>query len=62
MAYAKINGVMQDRQSGLAAIAGGELVELRVQGLTLSRPLHALWPATPPNALAAELLAIAAAR
>ncbi|NMO53766.1 LysR family transcriptional regulator [Actinoplanes sp. TBRC 11911] len=52
-------GVISARAAA-SAVAAGELVELRVQGLTLSRPLHVLWPGHAPNALAAELVAIAA--
>ncbi|MEU5726988.1 LysR substrate-binding domain-containing protein [Micromonospora sp. NPDC047738] len=53
-------GVISARAAA-PAVAAGELVELRVEGLPLTRPLHALWLGRTPTALAAELLAIAAA-
>ncbi|MFE2615190.1 LysR family transcriptional regulator [Micromonospora chalcea] len=53
-------GVVSARAAA-PAVAAGELVELRVEGLPLTRPLHALWLGHSPTALAAELLAIAAA-
>ncbi|NUR69288.1 MAG: LysR family transcriptional regulator [Hamadaea sp.] len=43
------------------AVASGELVELRLDDMPLTRPLHALWLGRTPTALAGELLAIAAA-
>src|SRR5262249_20630605 len=52
-------GVISTRAAA-AAVAAGELVELSVEGLPLTRPLHALWLGRTPTALAAELLAIAA--
>jgi DNA-binding transcriptional LysR family regulator len=45
-----------------AAIAAGELVELHVDGLTPTRPLHALWLGRTPTALAAELVNLAGAK
>ncbi|GIE84428.1 LysR substrate-binding domain-containing protein [Actinoplanes regularis] len=54
-------GVVSARAAG-AAVAAGDLVQLRVDGLALSRPLHALWVGRAPTAAASELLAIAAAR
>jgi len=53
-------GVISARAAA-SAVAAGELVELRVEGLSLGRPLHALWLGRAPTALAAELLKIAAA-
>ncbi|MET8908984.1 LysR substrate-binding domain-containing protein [Micromonospora sp. NPDC004551] len=53
-------GVISARAAA-PAVAAGELVELRVEGLPLTRPLHALWLGRTPTALGAELLAIAAA-
>jgi len=52
-------GVISARAAA-AAVAAGELVELRVEGLSLTRPLHALWLGRTPTALATELLTIAA--
>jgi hypothetical protein len=43
------------------AVAVGELVELRVESLFLTRPLQALWLGRAPSVLATELLAIATA-
>ncbi|GAB1644448.1 LysR substrate-binding domain-containing protein [Krasilnikovia sp. MM14-A1259] len=54
-------GVISARAAA-SAVAAGDLVELRVEGLALSRPLHALWIGRTPTAMAAELLEIAAAR
>lgn len=54
-------GVISARAAA-AAVAAGELVELGVEGLSISRPLHALWLGRTPSALAAELLSIAAGR
>jgi DNA-binding transcriptional LysR family regulator len=53
-------GVISARAAA-SAVAAGELVELQVEGMPLSRPLHALWLGRTPTALAAELLSIAAA-
>ena len=52
-------GVISARAAA-SAVTAGDLVELRVEGLRLSRPLHALWLGRTPTAVAAELLAIAA--
>jgi DNA-binding transcriptional LysR family regulator len=52
-------GVISARAAA-TAVAAGELVELQVEGLALTRPLHALWLGRSPSALAAELLTIAA--
>jgi DNA-binding transcriptional LysR family regulator len=52
-------GVISSRAAA-SAVAAGELVELRVEGLPLVRPLHALWLGRTPTVLAAELLSIAA--
>lgn len=54
-------GVISERAAA-PAIGAGELVELRVTGLALTRPLHALWLGRTPTALAAELLDIASLR
>ncbi|SDT24313.1 LysR family transcriptional regulator [Actinoplanes derwentensis] len=51
-------GVISSRAAA-AAVTAGELVELHVDGLPLTRPLHALWLGRTPTALAAEMLAIA---
>ena len=51
-------GVVSARATA-AAIASGELVELRIDDLDLHRPLHALWQGRRPSPLSAELLAIA---
>ncbi|NES37377.1 LysR family transcriptional regulator [Micromonospora sp. PPF5-17] len=53
-------GVISARAAA-PGVAAGELVELRVENLPLTRPLHALWLGRTPAALAAELLTIAAA-
>ena len=53
-------GVISARAAA-TAVAAGELVELPVEGLALTRPLHALWLGRTPSPLAAELLTIAAA-
>lgn len=52
-------GVISARAAA-PAVAAGELVELRVEGLALTRPLRALWLGRSPSALAEQLLAIAA--
>jgi len=43
-----------------AELAGGRLVEIRVDGLDLRRPLRAIWLGTTPGDVAAELVVIAA--
>ncbi|AGL16423.1 LysR family transcriptional regulator [Actinoplanes sp. N902-109] len=53
-------GVISARAAA-TAIAAGELAELHVEGLPLTRPLQAVWLAPAPTALAAELIGIAAA-
>ncbi|GAA1647265.1 LysR family transcriptional regulator [Actinoplanes couchii] len=52
-------GVISSRAAA-PALTTGELVELHVEGLTLTRPLHALWLGRTPTALATEMLTIAA--
>ncbi|GAA2610723.1 LysR family transcriptional regulator [Paractinoplanes durhamensis] len=49
-------GVVSARATA-GPIAAGELVELHVPGLSLVRPLHAVWLGTTPSELAAELIA-----
>jgi DNA-binding transcriptional LysR family regulator len=49
-------GVVSSRATA-APIAAGELVELTVRGLNLTRPLHAVWLGRAPTALAEDLLA-----
>jgi DNA-binding transcriptional LysR family regulator len=44
-----------------AEVAAGRLVELTPAGLTLDRPLHAIWLGRAPAELAGELIAVAAA-
>lgn len=53
-------GVISARAT-TGAIAAGELVELRVPGLSLVRPLHAVWLGPAPSALAGELIGNAVA-
>lgn len=52
-------GVISSRAAA-AAITSGELAEVHVDGLSLTRPLHALWLGRTPTTLAAEMLTIAA--
>jgi DNA-binding transcriptional LysR family regulator len=50
-------GVVSARATA-GPVAAGELAELRVRGLTLTRPLHAVWLGSAPSALAADLIAL----
>jgi DNA-binding transcriptional LysR family regulator len=50
-------GVVSARATA-APIAAGELVELRVRGLNLVRPLHAVWLGRTPSPVADELVAL----
>ncbi|WP_433383217.1 LysR substrate-binding domain-containing protein [Actinoplanes sp. CA-142083] len=52
-------GVVSSRATA-APVAAGELVELTVRGLGLTRPLHAVWLGRRPSPLAEELVAISA--
>ncbi|GIF25934.1 DNA-binding transcriptional LysR family regulator [Actinoplanes tereljensis] len=49
-------GVVSARATD-ALVRAGELVEVRVRGLSLVRPLHAVWLGAAPTDLAAELIA-----
>ncbi|GIM93916.1 LysR family transcriptional regulator [Paractinoplanes toevensis] len=49
-------GVVSARATD-ALVRAGELVEVRVHGLSLVRPLHAVWLGVAPTGLAAELIA-----
>jgi DNA-binding transcriptional LysR family regulator len=48
-------GVVSARATD-ALVRSGELVEVRVRGLSLVRPLHAVWLGAVPSGLAAELI------
>jgi DNA-binding transcriptional LysR family regulator len=52
-------GVVSSRATA-APVAAGELVELTVRDLRLTRPLHAVWLGRAPSALAEELIGISA--
>jgi DNA-binding transcriptional LysR family regulator len=45
-----------------AEVAAGRMVELAVAGLSLVRPLRALWQGSQPSGLAGELVTIASTR
>ncbi|WP_430784162.1 LysR family transcriptional regulator [Actinoplanes sp. G11-F43] len=51
-------GVISARAAA-AGVSAGELTEIHIAGLALTRPLHALWLGHTPTALATEMLTIA---